>query len=72
MPAGAPDGVLPPTLTAINSTAITAVWGPPGRINAPSVPGVIYQLQFRAPGSDVIDLFPQNTGEGLILCLCLL
>ena len=62
MPAGAPDGVRPPTLTAINSSAIRAVWGPPERINAPDSPGVLYQLQFRQTTQDVESIYDENTG----------
>lgn len=62
MPAGAPDGVRPPTLTAVNSSAITAVWGPPERINAPDNPGVLYQLQFRYTTQIASNIYDENTG----------
>lgn len=65
MPAGAPDGIRSPTLTAVNSSAIRAVWGPPERINAPDSPGVLYQLQFRQTTQDVENIYDENTGMQL-------
>lgn len=64
MPAGAPDGIRPPTLTAASSQSILAVWGPPSRINGPDTPGVFYQLYFRRAGvlSESDTIFPQFTG----------
>ena len=63
MPAGVPDGVRPPQLTAVNSTAIMAVWGPPARINGPAVPGVLYQLQFRSENSPALSVFASPTSN---------
>ena len=65
MPAGAPDGIRSPTLTAVNSSAIRAAWGPPERINAPDSPGVLYQLQFRQTTQDVENIYDENTGMQL-------
>ncbi|XP_033110841.1 usherin-like [Anneissia japonica] len=45
MPAGSPDGVFPPVVSAIDATSIQAVWTAPGRNNAPGQP--TYQLLFR-------------------------
>ena len=70
MPAGAPDGVMPPTLTAVNSTAITAVWGPPGRVNGPV--GVVYQLQYRSANVPLQNVFSQSTGKLLHALLLLM
>ncbi|XP_071962430.1 usherin-like isoform X2 [Antedon mediterranea] len=45
MPAGSPDGVFPPVLTALGPTSIQAVWTSPGRNNAPGQ--ALFQLLFR-------------------------
>nr|XP_032803561.1 usherin [Petromyzon marinus] len=56
-PAGAPDGVEAPSLTAVNSTAVRATWGAPAPSSAPGV--LLYQLQMRRAGvpDGVADLF---------------
>ncbi|XP_045715406.1 usherin [Phyllostomus hastatus] len=47
MPPGAPDGVLPPRLSAAAPTSLQVVWSPPAHNNAPGSPR--FQLQMR-PG----------------------
>ncbi|KAM5300669.1 usherin [Glossophaga mutica] len=47
MPPGAPDGLLPPRLSAAAPTSLQVVWSPPARNNAPGSPR--FQLQMR-PG----------------------
>ncbi|XP_078452070.1 usherin [Lampetra planeri] len=56
-PAGAPDGVQAPSLTAVNSTAVRATWGAPAPSSAPGE--LLYQLQMRRAGvpDGVADLF---------------
>ncbi|XP_016076620.1 PREDICTED: usherin [Miniopterus natalensis] len=49
MPPGAPDGLLPPRLSAATPTSLQVVWSTPARNNAPGSPR--YQLQMR-PGHD--------------------
>ncbi|KAM8817678.1 usherin isoform 1-T1 [Rhynchonycteris naso] len=45
MPPGAPDGLLPPRLSAATPTSLQVVWSTPARNNAPGAPR--YQLQMR-------------------------
>ncbi|XP_003419924.2 usherin [Loxodonta africana] len=57
MPPGAPDGVLPPRLSAATPTSLQVVWSTPVHNNAPGSPR--YQLQMRPGHSarEILELF---------------
>ncbi|XP_053315134.1 usherin [Spea bombifrons] len=63
LPPGAPDGVLPPRVSAGTPTSLQVVWSTPVRNNAPGFPR--YRLQMRATDAtdEITDLYTGPTAS---------
>ncbi|XP_044147224.1 usherin [Bufo gargarizans] len=63
MPAGAPDGVLPPRLSSANPTSLQVVWSSPVRNNAPGLPNYRLQMRSTNPTQKITEEFLGPSGS---------
>ncbi|KAM6459617.1 usherin [Liasis olivaceus] len=61
LPAGAPDGMLPPRLSSATPTSLQVLWSIPVRNNAPGLPRYRLQIRLKNSPEDITELLSKPT-----------